>query len=143
MRGSSGVQLDVRGHDRGNSDARASFLLPCEPCDLLPQSTAPRIVRRRTWVRRLRAALGDAVPTPHALRTKPGPALSILAFQLEPALAVTLGLASRLLIADEVGLGKTIQAGLVVNEVLLRRPDGHILIATGGRRVRTRGPSIR
>jgi len=128
MRGSSGVQLDVCGHDRGNREVRASFLLPCEPCDLLPQSTAPRIVRQRTWARRLRAALADAVPTPHALRTKPGSALSILAFQLEPALAVTLGLASRILIADEVGLGKTIQAGLVVNEVLLRRPDGHVLI---------------
>ena len=34
-----------------------------------------------------------------------------MSFQLEPALAVTHGFASRILIADEVGLGKTIQAG--------------------------------
>ena len=55
-------------------------------------------------------------------------AFAILPFQLEPALAVVRGLASRVLIADEVGLGKTVQAGLVISEILMRRPDARVLV---------------
>ena len=54
--------------------------------------------------------------------------MSLLAFQLEPALAVTHGTASRILIADEVGLGKTVQAGLVIAEVLERARNGRVLV---------------
>ena len=54
--------------------------------------------------------------------------MSLLAFQLEPALAVTHGLASRILIADEVGLGKTVQAGLIIAEILERTPNGRVLV---------------
>ncbi len=49
-------------------------------------------------------------------------------FQLEPALAVTHGMASRILIADEVGLGKTIQAALIIAETLERTRHGRVLI---------------
>jgi len=34
----------------------------------------------------------------------------------------------RYLLADEVGLGKTIEAGFVIRQYLLDKPDGHILI---------------
>src|SRR5688572_22296097 len=50
--------------------------------------------------------------------------------QLEPALAVVRGLGSRLLLADEVGLGKTIQAGLVVAELTARRAVHRVLVLT-------------
>ncbi len=49
--------------------------------------------------------------------------IDLLPHQLEPALAILHGLGSRVLLADEVGLGKTIQAGLVAAELLSR---GHI-----------------
>ncbi len=49
-------------------------------------------------------------------------------FQLEPALAVTHGIASRILIADEVGLGKTIQAALIIAEILERARHGRVLV---------------
>jgi superfamily II DNA or RNA helicase len=52
----------------------------------------------------------------------------VLPFQLEPALAVTRGVAARVLIADDVGLGKTIQAGLIVAEVVARVDDPHVLV---------------
>ncbi|HEY1307130.1 MAG TPA: DEAD/DEAH box helicase [Vicinamibacterales bacterium] len=130
VEGSSGAWLDVRGHDRNNRGEHACFLLPHEPWERLPQSAAPRIVRPRTWCRRLRAALADATPSPDTLRTRPRSTLAVLPFQLEPVLAITRGLASRVLIADEVGLGKTVQAGLVINETLLRTPDAHVLIVT-------------
>ena len=130
VEGSSGAWLEVRGRDLNNRGEHACFLLPHEPWERLPQSAAPRIVRPRTWCRRLRAALAEATPSPDRLRTRPRSTLAVLPFQLEPVLAITRGLASRVLIADEVGLGKTVQAGLVINETLLRTPDAHVLIVT-------------
>ncbi len=52
----------------------------------------------------------------------------ILPYQLAPALAVANG-ELRLILADEVGLGKTIQAGWIVADAVARRPDARILIA--------------
>jgi superfamily II DNA or RNA helicase len=128
--GSSGSLLDVRGRDRSNHLVFASFLLPCEPCERLPRSATARIVRSRTWWRRLRIAVAEATPAPDAMRTLPSATLAVLPFQLEPALAVVRGMSSRILIADEVGLGKTVQAGLVISEVLRRSPAAHVLVVT-------------
>jgi SNF2 family DNA or RNA helicase len=52
----------------------------------------------------------------------------MLPFQLEPALAVLRGLGTRLLLADEVGLGKTIQAGLIASELRARGAVDRILV---------------
>jgi ERCC4-related helicase len=128
--GANGSLLEVRGRDRGNRQVRTCFLLPCEPCERIPQSTLPRVVRPRTWCRRVRAALAAATPALDSIRTPPAPTLVILPFQLEPALAVLRGLSSRILIADEVGLGKTVQAGLVISEVLRRRSTARALVVT-------------
>ena len=43
--------------------------------------------------------------------------LTLIPFQLEPALALVRGHGCRFLIADDVGLGKTVQAGLMIAEV--------------------------
>lgn len=52
---------------------------------------------------------------------------SLLAYQLEPALAVLAG-TRRVLIADAVGMGKTVQAALIIAELLSRRPDARALV---------------
>ena len=57
-------------------------------------------------------------------------AIDILPFQLEPALALVRGHASRFLLADEVGLGKTIQAGLMLSELRVRGWCERALIVT-------------
>jgi SNF2 family DNA or RNA helicase len=64
----------------------------------------------------LRAQLADC-RTFGQLRSAASASIDVLPFQLEPALAIVRGLASRLLIADEVGLGKTIQAALILAEL--------------------------
>jgi len=56
--------------------------------------------------------------------------IDLLPFQLEPALALICGHASRFLLADEVGLGKTIQAGLMLSELRLRGRCERALIVT-------------
>jgi superfamily II DNA or RNA helicase len=128
--GTHGSVLDVRGRGPDNRGARASFLLPFEPIEPLPSSDAPRIVRPGAWRRAARSILAAATPSFDALRSPARATLSVLPFQLEPVLAVVRGLASRVLIADEVGLGKTIQAGLIINELLERQPESHVLVVT-------------
>ncbi len=126
--GSHGSVLEVRGRDADNRGIRTAFLLPFEPIDRLHSSEAPRLVRPGTWRRIARTALAEATPSYDSLQSPLHAAFAILPFQLEPALAVVRGLASRVLIADEVGLGKTVQAGLVISEILMRRPDARVLV---------------
>lgn len=128
--GTEGSVLEVRGRGPDNRGLRASFLLPFEPIVRLPSSDAPRFVRPRTWPRAAGSILATVTPSYDALRSPARAALAVLPFQLEPALAFVRGLAARILIADEVGLGKTIQAGLIISELLERRPAAHVLVVT-------------
>ncbi len=56
--------------------------------------------------------------------------IRLLPFQLEPALAVLRDGATRLLVADGVGLGKTIQAGLLLLELAERQESFRALVLT-------------
>jgi superfamily II DNA or RNA helicase len=56
--------------------------------------------------------------------------MDLLPHQLAPALAILRGLGSRVLLADDVGLGKTVQAGLVAAELRARGWADRILILT-------------
>ena len=81
----------------------------------------------RAWrhaCRALVASDGDA----SALRTAASARLDLLSYQLEPALALLRGLGARLLIADEVGLGKTVQAMLAFAELRARGAATRILV---------------
>lgn len=120
--------LEAVGCGNVNRGERASFLLPCEPVDRLALSSVPRVVRPARWRRMARHALANAVPPAIALRAAARAHLTLIPFQLEPALAVARGDGCRLLIADTVGMGKTVQAGLIVAEALQRRPESRILV---------------
>src|SRR2546423_12358933 len=123
--------VDVDGCDATNLGTKARFLLPFERIDTLAaRSTVPRIVTHARWRRAARAMLAGAVPHWASLRAAARAQLAILPFQLEPAIAVTRGDACRVLIADEVGLGKTIQAALIVAETIARTPDARALIVS-------------
>jgi superfamily II DNA or RNA helicase len=56
--------------------------------------------------------------------------LDLLPYQLEPALAMLRDGHARLLIADDVGLGKTIETGLILRELSRRHGDFRALILT-------------
>jgi superfamily II DNA or RNA helicase len=120
--------LDAAGCDTANRSSRGRFLLPFEPIDRLPSSTAPRLVRPARWRRIARRALADATPSWGSLRAAARADLALIPFQLEPALALMRGDACRFLLADGVGLGKTVQAGLMIAEVFARRPDARALV---------------
>ncbi|MCX6550914.1 MAG: helicase-related protein [Acidobacteria bacterium] len=90
---------------------------------------APRVVTRRAWMAALRAALltwheGAALVV--AARAD----VELLPYQLEPAIAVIRHGVARLLLADAVGLGKTIEAGLVLAELQARGELERALVLT-------------
>jgi len=124
----SAAVVDAAGCGATNHAIRARFLLPCEPIDRLPAVSTPRIVTPARWRHVARSALADACPSWDSLRAVARAAIDVIPFQLEPALALVRGAGCRFLLADAVGLGKTIQAGLMIAETLARRPDGRALV---------------
>ncbi len=115
------ARLDVLGHD-----GRLTYLYPFDrpigaspstrPVRIRPQQAAARFawLAGRTYGLRTLASAIDANA-------------AILPHQLEPALAMLAG-HGRMLIADEVGLGKTVQAGLVAAEIVRRDPASRLLV---------------
>jgi superfamily II DNA or RNA helicase len=124
----SGAIVDVRGCDRTNRGLRTRFLLPFEPFHELPATSATQVVGRRRWRHLARQILGSAAHAYDSLRSLARARIDIFPFQLEPALAVVRGAASRILMADEVGLGKTVQAGLIISEALARSAQARALV---------------
>jgi superfamily II DNA or RNA helicase len=123
--------VELAGGEPSNAGRSGRFLLPFEPLDRLPAThDEPRVVRSTAWRSVARASLADAVPAWCALRGCARADIALWPFQLEPVLAMTRGLACRFLLADEVGLGKTIQAGLLVVELLAREREARVLIVT-------------
>ncbi len=101
------------------------------PFDRIESGGQPRRWRRasRNRLRHVVAALDGAWPEmPLAslsiARSVPWP------HQLVPAIAVTRGRGVRVLIADEVGLGKTVAAGLVIAELAARDLAARVLVLT-------------
>jgi len=115
------VCLDVAARDR-----KLTFLSPFDR--VFTVTGAPPL--RRVRAQEARARLAHLIATAGDVRVPSaivGAAVDILPYQLEPAIAMLAG-HPRILIADEVGLGKTIQAGLIVAELERRDPMVRIII---------------
>jgi superfamily II DNA or RNA helicase len=98
------------------------------PFDRPRQAPAPRltVVSRRRWSEHTATVFSRGYPY-GGLRFCPG-TIQLLAYQLEPALAVFRHGATRVLVGDDVGLGKTVEGGVIVREVVGRAADARTLI---------------
>ncbi len=105
------------------------FLAPFDVIEPVDRRIRPRVVRAERWRNACRHLLADNRP-PGGLEAALYARIDLLPHQLEPALAILRGLGSRVLLADEVGLGKTIQAGLVCAELLVRGAIDRVLVLT-------------
>jgi SNF2 family DNA or RNA helicase len=132
--------LDVRAYERcdvvtlaGVSPPHAGVerrvLTPFETIDRVERGRRLRRVRNARWRRACRALIAGDVP-PGSLRSAAAARMDVMPFQLEPALSVVRGMGARVLIGDEVGLGKTIQAGLIVSELITRGAIDRVLVLT-------------
>ncbi len=104
----------------------ATFFVPFDRVAIVARRDRPRRVRPQRWraVVAHASASAESFDLPLAARSA---SIELLPHQLEPWLAASSGI-RRLLIADEVGLGKTIQAGLIVAEAQRRSAARRVLI---------------
>ena len=70
------------------------------------------------------------VPTDTRLHIGDKAAMNLLPFQLEPAQISLRQPRQRILIADAVGLGKTLEAGILISELIARGKGKRILVVT-------------
>jgi len=117
------VALDLANQDRPGTNR--TLLVPFDrPCRASPPRLA--VVSTTRWCADVAGIVAGSFPY-GGLRFCP-PAIRLLPYQLEPALSVFRHGATRLLIADDVGVGKTVEGGLIVREVAGAVHDARILI---------------
>ena len=105
--------------------ARRTLLLPFDR----PRPASPprlQVMSRKRWAHEV-ASLVRTTTTYGGL-SGCSPRIDLLPYQLEPALAVFRHGICRLLVADDVGLGKTVEAGLIVRELAERNRLSRTLI---------------
>ena len=129
-----GYQLECIGVSETVRHRDAIFLTAIDSVTVLdPKDTklvgddSPRYMKSRLY---LEARLRQTVPTNSAIALGHRGAMDTLPFQLEPTRRVLQQVRPRFLIADSVGLGKTLEAGVLVSELIRRGKGRRILVVT-------------
>lgn len=112
------------------ADARRhlTVLVPFDRPVAIAPRCAPRAVRPRHWLHAADRILLDAHPY-GGFGAIARASIRLLPYQLVPALSILEGTA-RVLVADEVGLGKTIQAGILLCELASTSESFRALVLT-------------
>ena len=118
--------LRLAGADPFNPSIVRTFLLPFERPRRVG-STSVTVARPRQWVRLVQRAAIDARPFGGLFPAAAG-RIDLHPYQLEPALAMLREGHTRILIADAVGLGKTIQAGLILRQLSIEQESFRALV---------------
>ena len=118
----------LRGIGDDNFGETARLIAPFDQIVALGESTAIRAAPRSTVLKTAAAAIA-AAQSWRECWTAATSRIELRPWQLEPALDAIRG-ETRFLLADEVGLGKTIQAALIVSELLARSLAERVLILT-------------
>jgi superfamily II DNA or RNA helicase len=108
----------LRLTDLETADTHRSLtvLTPFDRPVSLDRPSLPLVVRPRRWLHELDRALIELRPYGSLAATSRS-RIRLIPYQLEAALAMLRHGATRILIADAVGLGKTIQAGVMILEL--------------------------
>lgn len=126
--------LRCRGVSRLVKDREAVFLSDLD--DIVPVDPAKtRLVKDSSSHYRdtrlyLESQLRRRVPTDEKLHIGHKAAMDPMTFQLEPAYKALKKPRQRILIADTVGLGKTLEAGILMSELIARGKGQRILVVT-------------
>ncbi|MGE3840238.1 MAG: DEAD/DEAH box helicase [Vicinamibacterales bacterium] len=102
---------------------------PFDRLQRLDRAPRPFVVSRAAATTRL-LLLGTEDTTWTTPLAAADAAIDLLDWQLVPSMVALSGEHRRILLADDVGSGKTIQAGLLIRELQRRWPDGRVLILT-------------
>lgn len=121
------AMVGLVGIGRKNHGRTRTILTPFDRPRRLDRPATLHVLRPRRWLHAVRRAASLSKPL-GGLSTTAAGRINLLSYQLEPALAVFRHGIARLLIADGVGLGKTIQAGLILSEIAVRHDDSRALV---------------
>jgi superfamily II DNA or RNA helicase len=121
--------LSLSGTGRADWHRHLVLLSPFDRPQPVEMSSHLCRVSWRQWLRAFCDLAAGAAPYGR-LRTASSARIHLHAYQVEPSLVLLNGMATRVLLADEVGLGKTIQAGLFVSELHARLSAPRSLILT-------------
>lgn len=94
--------------------------------ELIPDSS-PHFRRTQLY---LESQLRQQIPTDTDLHIGNNAAMDLMPYQLEPAQMSLKRPRQRILIADSVGLGKTLEAGILTSELIARGKGKRILVVT-------------
>jgi superfamily II DNA or RNA helicase len=122
-------EVRLAGAEPSNQSCERTLLAPFDRFEPVRATRSVRGVSRRRWMRGLADAIGAVRPV-DGLQAAHRAALELLPWQLEPALALATGAASRILVADDVGLGKTVQALVALVELAARGEADRALVVT-------------
>jgi superfamily II DNA or RNA helicase len=120
--------VHLRGAGTTNHGLHQSVVTPFDRVERIERSTVMRAVSRRRVLATAALAIADAHSW-DTCWTAAAARIDLRAWQLQPALAAVQG-ATRILLADRVGLGKTIQAGLIISELFARGLAERALVLT-------------
>jgi superfamily II DNA or RNA helicase len=125
--GDSACAVDLIGVGPDGGGLRRTLLVPFDEITPTPAGTRPRVMREGPGVASLRGSLASAVPWP-APAVAARAAIDLLPHQLSASVALRTDSARRVLVADPVGSGKTIQAGIAIADLLERHPGARVLV---------------
>jgi superfamily II DNA or RNA helicase len=119
--------LRLSGAESANRATTRTILLPFDRPSRLRRPSSIEVMRPRRWLRALYGAAIDQKPF-GGLSAAAASSIDFLPYQLEPALAMRRDGYTRILIADAVGLGKTIQAGIILLELATEHESFRALV---------------
>lgn len=123
------VLLSLAGAGPANAGTVQPFIAPFDLVEAASPVVRPRRVPARVWRPVVRDLIASTAPA-GSLRLLARAHVDLLPHQLEPALAIVRGGCTRVLLADDVGLGKTVEAGLIVAELRARACAQRVLVLT-------------
>lgn len=115
-------------------DRNATFLEDLEKIEIVNPANVKLIADNSPHFRQaqlfIESLWRQKIPTDTALHIGQNAAMDLLPYQLEPTQMVLKRPRQRILIADEVGLGKTLEAGILISELIARGKGKRILVVT-------------
>ena len=115
-------------------DRTAIFLSDLEKIDVVDPAKTKLVADSSPFFRKsklfIESALRQQIPTDSKLCIGQKAAMDLMEYQLVPANMALSNPRQRILIADSVGLGKTLEAGILMSELIARGKGKRILVVT-------------
>jgi superfamily II DNA or RNA helicase len=115
-------------------DSEGVFLVAVEEIEQVDPTKVEFILDESPFFRKSRiyieSLLRQKIPTDTDLHIAHRAAMDLMNYQLEPAKIALDNTRPRILIADTVGLGKTLEAGILMSELIARGKGKRILVVT-------------